>query len=70
MIKVLAHGYPYTKFKCNWCRCEFEATDDEILTGPCSFSQNLVKMSIKCPNCGNEIIWQEPEISLIEGDDI
>ena len=59
MIKILAHGWPFTKFTCRLCGCEFEATDDEILAEPSSYSSQLVKKSIRCPSCGRDIIWDD-----------
>ena len=59
MIKVLAHGLPFIKVTCRLCGCEFEATDDEILAKPSGYSSQLVIKSIKCPNCGRDIIWDD-----------
>ncbi len=57
MIKVLAHGYPFRKYKCDWCGCEFEAADDELETKPSILSDQLEQKTIICPNCRTEIAW-------------
>ena len=59
MIKVLAAGYPFRKYTCRLCGCEFEATDDEIHEVQCEYSTQLVRKSIRCPNCGRDIIWDD-----------
>lgn len=68
MIKVLAHGYPYKKYKCTWCGCEFEATDDELKIEPSIFSIHMEKRSIICPNCKTQISWDEVKRESKEDD--
>ena len=59
MIKVLAHGYPFRKYTCRLCGCEFVATDDEVHEVQCKYCTPFVRKSIRCPNCGRDIIWDD-----------
>lgn len=62
-MEVLKHGKqwylkdnPQTQI-CDFCNCVFKYNEDEIEREefPC-FSRTLVKITVKCPECGNEVL--------------